>query len=139
MNVKNIPIRIGNISNKKIFGLSKYPNAYNALSLFAAEDRGNSMYGGTYSFMHVLIGQSYIGLNATYMKSQESDGDTEKGIEIQDNVTSFHDDIIGLEMASLVGSLFAKEVSVLELGLYKVFDASAYFFTFPLSIVSFDR
>lgn len=122
-----------NVSHYKHFTLSKYPNSYNGLSLFAAKDRGNNMYGGTYSFMHDLIGQSYIGLGATYMKSKECDIDNEKGIKIQ-KFTSFHGDSIGLEMASLDDSLFAKEVGVGELGLYKVFDASAYFFSFPLSI-----
>ena len=122
------------IEKRQQFGFSKYPNALHGLQLFIAEDRGNSYYGGSYTFMHDLIGQSYLSLKGTYIKSKKSDLKTEQGIEIKSHALPFATDGIEMEMYSIDHNIFAKEVSVGEVGLYKVFDASAYFFSFPLSI-----
>lgn len=122
------------IENRQQFGISKYPNRLHKLKIFTAQDSENYYYGGTYAFMHALIGQSYFSLKATYMQSQMSNNKSKQGIEIGDFIAPFSPNAIKLEMYNLDKSLYANEVGVGEIGLYKVFDASAYFFPFPLSI-----
>ncbi len=123
-----------NILNVKQFGLSKYANALNALSFFGSSDRENNMWGGSYAFKHDLPWQSYVGMKATYMKSDEVNFLEEKGIELRDGFDSLQSDEATLTVPSFSTTTYAQEVKMAELSLAKVFDKSFYFFSFPLSL-----
>jgi hypothetical protein len=123
-----------NVLNAKQFGLSKYANSLNALSLFVSEDREVSMWGGEYAFKHDLAWQSYVGARAVYLKSNEVNSFEEKGIELKDGFTSLLSDKATLDVPSFSSTTYAQEVKMAELSLAKVFDGSLYFFSFPLSL-----
>jgi len=121
-------------TRKEQYGLSKYANSLYDLSLFGSTDRGNATYGAKATFMHDLAYQSYVSLSATYMKSRESNTVLEKGISLTDNRSTYSFSPNSIEVKGLGKEYFAKELKMAEVGLYKVFDASAYFFSFPLSL-----
>jgi len=123
-----------NILNQKQFGLSKYSNSLNALSLFASRDRDNKIFGGKYSFKHDLVSQTYVGAKALYMKSNKINYSKEKGIELRDGLSSLQSDKATVDIPSFSITTYAKEVKMGELSLTKVFDASLYFYSFPLSL-----
>jgi hypothetical protein len=122
------------IYNHKQYGFSKYANELNALSLFATKDRESSILGGTYSFKHDLFWQTYVGAKGTYMKSDEVDSFEEKGIEVSDGFSDLQSDKATLNMPTISKTYYAKEAKMAELSLAKVFDASLYFYSFPLSL-----
>ncbi|CAA6827411.1 MAG: Unknown protein [uncultured Sulfurovum sp.] len=123
-----------NVLNAKHFAYSKYVNALNALSLFGTSDREVNLWGGTYAFKQGLAGQSYLGLRATYMKSNEVNFLEEKGIELREGLSTLQSDSATLSVPSFSSTLYAKELNMAELSLAKVFDGSLYFFSFPLSL-----
>ena len=122
------------ISNRKQYGFSKYANALNALTLFASDDRDNSMYGGSYEYQHDLPWQSYVGVKGTYMKSDKVNVYEEKGIELADTFSDLQSDKATLDVPSFTFRTYAQEVKMAELSLAKVFDGSLYFYSFPLSL-----
>ena len=122
------------ISQTKHYGISKYANAHNAFSLFASTDRGNLSYGASYTFMHDIVNQSYFSLCAKYIKSDEANTSTEKGISINKNGYESLSTPNNITITGLGKEYYADEVMMAEAGLYKVFDASAYFFSFPISL-----
>ncbi|CAA6812748.1 MAG: Unknown protein [uncultured Sulfurovum sp.] len=123
-----------NISNAKQFGYSKYVNALNALSLFGSSDRDVIMWGGSYAFKHDLAWQSYVGVSATYMKSNKVNFFEDKGIELREGFSALQSDKATLNVPSFSATTYAQEVKMAELSLAKVFDGSLYFFSFPLSL-----
>ncbi|CAA6825573.1 MAG: Unknown protein [uncultured Sulfurovum sp.] len=123
-----------NVLNTKKFGLSKYVNSLNALELFGSSDRDVSMFGGSYGFKHDLPWQSYLGAKITYLKSNKVNFFEEKGIELRDNFNALQSDKATLNVPSFSATSYAQEVKMAELSLSKVFDASLYFFSFPLSL-----
>ncbi len=120
--------------NKKQYGLSKYSNSLNGLTLFGSNDRDNRMYGARYTFKHDLAWQSYIGVKGAYLKSDEVNFFNEKGIELDDTFSSVQSDLGTLNIPSFTFKTYAKEVKMAELSLSKVFDGSLYFYSFPLSL-----
>ena len=123
-----------NVSNKKQFGYSKYANALNAFSLFATHDRNSELWGGKYLFKHDLPAQTYVGAKVTYMRSDIVSVLAEKGIELKDGLSSLQADKATLDVPSFPMTTYAKEVKMGELSLTKVFDASLYFYSLPLSL-----
>jgi len=122
------------LMKKNQYGFSKYANALNALELFGSSDRDAMMVGGTYTFKHDLAWQSYVGAKATYMKSNKVNALEEKGIELRDGMTSLQSDKATLDVPSFSSTAYAQEVKMGEVSLAKVFDASLYSFSFPLSL-----
>ena len=134
-NIYREPLSVSlDIVKHKQYGFSKYANELNALSLFATKDRESSIVGGTYAFEHDLPWQMYVGAKGTYMKSDEVNGVTEKGIEISDTFSQLQSDRATLNMLSIDETAYAKEAKMAELSVAKVFDASLYFYSFPLSL-----
>ncbi len=123
-----------NILNAKQFGLSKYVNSLNALEIFGSKDREVNMFGGTYHFKHDLVGQSYVGVKASYFKSNSVNSLKEKGIALRDGLSALQSDNASLDIPSFSTTGYAQEVKMAELSLSKVFDGSLYFFSFPLSL-----
>jgi len=122
------------IVNSKKFGLSKYYNSLNALSLFASRDRDNNTIGLSYSWEHVMAWQSYLGLKGVYMNSDRVDQLLEKGVELSDTFTDLQSDKGTLNIPSFTHKSYAKEVKMAELSLKKVFDGSLYNYSFPISL-----
>ena len=120
--------------NNQQFGISKYPNHLNRASTFASHDRDNNSLGMSYAWMHDLIAQSYIGLNGVYMHAQKANPTLEKGIRISDSVGDIQNDQSSIIMPTLDGTLYAKELAMGEISLYKVFETPLYFYSFPLSL-----
>jgi hypothetical protein len=75
-----------------------------------------------------------VGAKGTYMRSDEVDGLEEKGIELSDGFSNLQSDQATLNMPSISRTYYAKEAKMAELSLAKVFDASLYFYSFPLSL-----
>jgi len=123
------------VMKKNQYGFSKYANALNALELFGSSDRDAMMVGGSYKFIHDLAWQSYMGAKAIYMKSNKVNVLEEKGIELRDGAaTSLQSDKATLDVPSFSSTAYAQEVKMGEVSLAKVFDASLYSYSFPLSL-----
>jgi len=122
------------IGNNKQFGKSKFSNHLNYLNIFSMRDRDSNTFGGSYYWMHDLGWQSYIGLNASYMKSDNINEKLERGIEIDDDWADMQKDSASITMPTLDGTLYATEAKVAEASLYKVFDTPLYFFSAPISL-----
>ena len=134
-NIYREPLTLSmDISNYKQYGLSKYANELNALSLFATKDRESNIFGADYTFKHDLPWQSYVGIKGKYIKSDEVNPLSEKGVEIRDGFSSLQSDQATLNMPSIERTAYAKEAKMAELSLAKVFDGSLYFYSFPLSL-----
>ncbi|NEW61137.1 hypothetical protein GSY74_07570 [Sulfurovum sp. bin170] len=122
------------IINNKQFGKSKFPNHLNYLNLFTSKDRDSNALGASYTWMHDLGWQSYVGLRASYLKSDNVDERFERGIEIDDNWGDIQNDSASITMPTLDKTLYAKEAKVAGATVYKVFDTPLYFFSFPVSL-----
>ena len=134
-NIYRKPLTLSlDIANEKQYGFSKYANESNVLSVFASEDRETQMYGGTYSFKHDLVWQTYMGLKATYLKSDNVNFFQEKGIELDNTFSNLQSDKATLDVPSFTYRTYAKEVKMGEVSLAKVFDGSLYLYSLPLSL-----
>ena len=134
-NIYREPLTLSlDIKNQKHYGYSKYTNSLNSLSLFATKDRENNLFGGSYTFKHDLFAQSYLGVKATYIKSDMVDGFEEHGIELKDGFSSLQAERATVDIPSFSYTTYAEELKVGEISLKKVFDGSAYFYSLPLSL-----
>jgi hypothetical protein len=134
-NIYREPLSLSfNLSNHKQYGVSKYPNELNRLSLVATDDRESHIYGGSYTFMHDMPWQSFVGLKGVYLKSDEVDVIQERGIEVRDDFSSLQSDEATLNMPSIDKRAYVKEAKMAEVSLAKVFDGSLYFYSLPLSL-----
>ena len=122
------------IGNNKWFGYSKFPAHLNYLNLFSLKDRDSDSFGGSYYWMHDLWWESYIGINASYMQSDNIDERLERGIEIDDDWGSLTNDLASITMPTADESFYAKEAKTAEVSLYKVFETPLYYFSFPISL-----
>jgi hypothetical protein len=122
------------IGNNKQFGKSKFSNHLNYLNLFSMRDRDSNSFGASYYWMHDLGWQSYIGLDASYIKSDNIDEKRERGIEIDDNWGDMQKDSASITMPTLDERLYAKEAKTAEASIYKVFDTPLYLFSVPISL-----
>ena len=120
--------------NHKQYGFSRYPNHHNSLSLFATKDRDNQSYGASYKWVHDIAWQTYIGFNASYMKSDIIDIGKEKGIRVSDDLANIQDEKAQIIMPTLNETLYIKEATTAEISLRKTFDTPLYFFSSPLSL-----
>ena len=123
-----------NLKNKKQFGISKYPDSLNSLKLIIGQDRDNGMFEASYDFMHLIDSQLYISLKAKYLKAQKSNDSSHYGIKLQDNAPFLSQNDFELDMPSFANGVYANDVKMAEAGVYKVFDKSAYFYLFPISL-----
>ncbi len=122
------------ISNIKQFGISKYPNHKNIFNAFISNDREDSSYGVSYSWLYGLGWQSYIGFNGTYLKSDTVEAKEERGVEIDNDWNTLYDEKPRVLMPTLDNTLYAKEAKVAEVSLYKTLDTPLYFYSFPISL-----
>lgn len=123
-----------NVSNHKQYGFSRYANHSNQLSLFGSRDRDTNSFGANYSWMHDLGWQSYIGVDASYLTSEQSDRRLEKGIRVSDNLADIQHEKAQVIMPTLKETLYAKEAITGEISLYKTFDTPLYSYHSPISL-----
>lgn len=134
-NIYREPLTLSlDVSRVKKFGVSKYINDLNALSLFGTSDREVNYFGGKYQLQRGLGWQSYIGGEVAYMKSNQVDFFNEKGIELRDIFTALQSDKATLYVPSFSNTSYAKELKMVGISFSKVFDLSLYSFSFPLSL-----
>ena len=118
----------------KQYGYSMYPNASQSVDLFLSNDRGTNSFGFDYTFWHDFGSENYVSFSASYFKSNESNVSEERGITVARRQNDYAYNPSSLEMHGLQNDIFVDEALKAEVGLYKVFNASKYFFSFPLSL-----
>lgn len=134
-NIYRKPLTLSlDISNNKKFGLSKYTNRANELSLFISRDRDSHIFGASYIFEHDMPWQSYLGVRGEYLKSDKVSPFLEKGIEVGYRLNNLQSDRGVVDIPTFKDIAYADEVKVGEISLKKVFDGSIYNFSFPISI-----
>ncbi|WP_457747872.1 hypothetical protein [Sulfurimonas sp.] len=122
------------LSRVKTFGVSMYPNSLNDIKLYAVEDRGDKIYGGSYQFTEDMPYESYVGLAYKYSQTDSNTWVDKRGVKIT-NATYQNDlDISAIDFPSLDATAYVKEASYAEASLTKVMNFSSYFFTFPVSL-----
>jgi len=121
-------------SNHKQYGISRYPNHYNYLSVFGVKDRDNQTYGASYRWMHDIAWQTYIGLNASYIQSDLTDTALEKGIRVSDDLANIQNEKAQVMMPTLNEIFYVKKATIAEVSLRKTFDTPLYFFSSPISL-----
>lgn len=122
------------LSHYEQYGISMYANAANSLELYGVSERGDKIFGGSYSFTHDLYEDLYAGFQLKYSETDAKSGEGERGVKVS-NLSFFQDmDPSAITMASIASTGYVKRASYAEINLAKVFNFSAYFFTFPLSL-----
>ena len=122
------------LSTREQFGVSMYANYSQSLELYGVKEREDSIVGGRYNFNHDLGAEFYLGFGGQYSKSDSTTSFDARGVKLNGYINQVDMDPSTITMPSLTNSLYAKEVGLAELNLAKVFNLSAYFFTFPLSL-----
>jgi len=122
------------LSRTKNFGLSMFYNSLNELKLYGVNERGDTIYGGSYRFVEDLPYESYFGVRYKYSHTLRSDSGGDRGVKLTNSSYQSDLDISAVDMPSLDGSIYVKEASYIEASLAKVLNLSAYYFTFPLSL-----
>ena len=116
------------------YGLSMYPNDAQSVDVTLSDDRGTSAFGIGYTVWHDLGSESYVRFNAEYFKSSDYNVSQERGITVARRQNDYAYNPTSLEIYGLQNDTFVDEAIKAELGLYKVFNFSKYFFSFPLSL-----
>jgi hypothetical protein len=132
---ERLPLTLAlNYSDAKHYGHSFFVNDYKALSLFVSNDRDDILAGIEGKYMQDLSNEFYFSLSGKYVKADlDSDKNRSKrGIKIDNNYG--FDKYTTIKMPSLKNDLYTKEALVGEVGVYKTFNFSSYFFSFPLSL-----
>ncbi len=115
------------------FGFSKYPDELLDLSAFVSYDRGAVYAGVNGVWMHNLPGEMYVGARGAYRISSRVDTTKQLGIKVGTASPSSADlAVIRIPTSGTVS--YAREAMMGEVGLYKVFNFSAYSYHLPLSL-----
>ncbi len=123
-----------NLSRQKQFGVSMFPNFLTALSLYTTHDRNDISYGTTVRLGHELWGENYLNVTAQYVKSDAKTPQNEHGIKVSNaRFDTLHDPTV-VVMPSLRDTLYIERATAVGIRLNSVFNRSAYFFTFPISL-----
>lgn len=124
-----------NISRAQKFGHSFFFNELFALGLNATEDRGDVISGASIQYTTDFPSEIYAGFKGRISSSdQDADAAQRKGVELSDSIFFFGTDQTGFYMPSLKDDVFADQVAFSEVNISKVFNGSAYYFKFPLSL-----
>ncbi|MDF1883616.1 hypothetical protein JHD49_06665 [Sulfurimonas sp. SAG-AH-194-C21] len=123
------------LSNTKQFGVSMYTNSSYLFELYGVSEREDKIAGGIFKFNHELIYETYIGFGTKYSSTDREmalQAET-RGIKITPNGVGDMDPST-ISIPSIPTSYYLKSAGYMEANLAKVFNLSAYFFTFPLSV-----
>lgn len=122
------------LSNKKQFGVSMYVNSLNKLEIYGVKERSDKIVGAEYQFMHSLVDEFYVGAGAKYSRTDSKVGYDARGVKLSSSALSADMDPSTIDMPSFSDIAYVKSAGYGELNFTKVFNASAYFFTFPISL-----
>ncbi len=121
------------LSRYEQYGVSMYTNCLNQLTLYGVSEREDSIVGGSYTFKHDLPAEFYMGVKVKYSKSDALHSFATRGVK----VSAYVDDTMdpsSIVMPNIILSTYLQKAMYSELNLAKVFNFSAYFFTFPFSL-----
>ncbi len=118
------------------YGVSMYRNALFALTPYISFDRGDTAWGGEATLERDLSHEFYLALGGQYSGSDAENGSNGRGIKLATGVLDKlkENDPTTVIMPPLSDTLYAKTVLKSEAELRKVFNLSAYAFTFPVSL-----
>jgi len=118
------------------YGVSMYPNRLLSGALYAAADRGDRAYGGEGAGKIGLGAEWYAGVHGQYARSDAETFLEARGIKLTDSETEkfAESDPTTVVMPSLRSTAYFKSILKAGASLSKVFNADAYFFTFPVSL-----
>jgi hypothetical protein len=118
------------------FGVSLYPHFELNAQAYALQERDTQIFGAQLTYTQGLDKELYMTLRGKYSKSDTNDFLSQKGVKLVRDVTTVlqDGDPSAIIMPSLLQTLYLKKASKLSVELKKVFNADAYFFTFPLSL-----
>jgi hypothetical protein len=118
----------------KQYGYSMYPNDAQSIDISLSDDRGTQTMGIEYTFWHDFGSENYVSVNANYFKSSDYNTSQERGVTVAQRQHDYAYNPNTIELYGLQNDIFVDEAFKAELGLYKVFNFSTYFFSFPLSL-----
>ena len=123
------------INRAQAFGHSFYYNELFSMNAYAIEDRGDQISGAALRASTSFPYETFAGIKAKYSDSNAdvSQGGR-RGVELNDAVSLQGKDPSAFVMTSLKGDVYASTVSFTEINASKVFNGSAYYFKFPLSL-----
>ncbi len=121
------------------FGKSRFANYLNALKIYTTQDRGDTLYGVQYNFIHDLPAEFYISLDAKYSSSINSMNymkaqNESRGVKLSTSAFASDLDTSVIDMRSIGFVYYVKDAGYVDIGLKKVLNFSSYWFTFPISL-----
>jgi len=121
------------------YGNSMYLNYLNMLEIYGVREREDTILGVKYRFKHDLPYQFYFGVEAKYSITDSNTYLKSRGVKLTntDSALSLETtdiDPSSINMPNLIYDGYVKDAGYAEVTLAKVFDVSAYFFTFPISL-----
>lgn len=123
------------LSKAKKFGHSFFLNDLFSLSLNLTEDRGRHVNSASIQYSTDFPYEIYAGVKSRISSSDSlAEIQDHKGVELSDSPFFSGTDKTGFYIPSLKRDLFSEQAAVSELNISKVFNGSAYFFKFPLSL-----
>jgi len=129
------------LSHIERYGISLYNNYENALSVYAANDRGDSLYGLDYTLGHDMEKMFYISMDLKGVRTDynregitSSNADFTRGVKFTNFINPAFDDPTVMIMPSLAYTRFVKQAAYGELAVKKQFNAKLLYFTFPFSL-----
>jgi len=123
-----------NLARQEQFGVSMFPNFRAALSLYTTHDRDDVSYGTTAALGRELWGENYLHVEAQHVESDAKTLQNEHGIKVSNaHFDTLHDPTV-VVMPSLRDTLYVERATAARIRCNSVFNISAYFFTFPISL-----
>jgi len=118
------------------YGVSAYPNFLLSVRPYAAFDRGDRAVGGEGAFRLGLGDEWYAGTEAQYSRTDADGSFPSRGVKLTNSAfaKAADSDPSTVVMPSLSRTLYLKSAERGGVDLAKVFNAAAYFFSFPLSL-----
>ena len=118
------------------FGVSLYPHFHLGGEGYFSHDRDSNNYGAKLQFAKALGNEVYTKMSAKYSQSDTVDFLSEKGVKLTKSIFESLQggDPTSIVMPSLKDTLYLKDATKASIEIKKVFNADAYFFTFPVSL-----
>ncbi len=123
-----------NLMRQEHYGVSMFPNALSALSLFGLRDRDNSGYGGRLRFEQHLWRENYIAVSGQYVSSDADSSEHDRGVKLSSSLWDTLGDPATVVMPSLRHTRYVQKATAVRTSVKSVFNLSAYYFTFPISL-----
>ncbi len=136
INIEREPTSVGvNVSFAQYFGHSMFVNELAFMDVYATQDRGDNIQGAQFNFSTDLPNEFYTGFKFKHSESNaEANRFQRRGVELSAAPNFFGYEPSGFIMPSLTDDVFAESVTLSEVNVSKVFNASAYYFSFPFSL-----